>query len=91
MESHRGLAGTVLVFLIRVYQTLLSPLLGPRCRFYPSCSHYAVEAIRRHGAWRGSGLALRRLLRCHPLHPGGYDPVPDAQPDCCGHSKNLER
>ncbi len=66
-------------FLIRSYQRLLSPLLGPRCRFYPTCSHYALEAIERHGAARGSILALRRLLRCHPLHPGGYDPVPAAK------------
>ena len=65
-------------FLIRGYQLLLSPLLGPRCRFHPSCSHYALEAIQVHGAARGSWLALRRLSRCHPLHPGGYDPVPAA-------------
>ncbi|HTT04554.1 MAG TPA: membrane protein insertion efficiency factor YidD [Steroidobacteraceae bacterium] len=62
--------------LIRGYQLLVSPMLGPRCRFHPSCSHYALEAIETHGAARGSWLALRRLLRCHPLHPGGYDPVP---------------
>ncbi|WP_238388400.1 membrane protein insertion efficiency factor YidD [Sinimarinibacterium sp. NLF-5-8] len=55
---------------------MISPLLGPSCRFYPSCSRYAVQALQHHGAVRGSGLALRRLLRCHPLNPGGYDPVP---------------
>lgn len=66
-----------LIFLIRVYQRLLSPLLGPRCRFHPSCSQYAAEAIERFGPWRGGLLALRRLSRCHPLHPGGIDPVPD--------------
>lgn len=66
-----------LIFLIRVYQRLLSPLLGPRCRFHPSCSQYAAEAIERFGPWRGGWLALRRLSRCHPLHPGGIDPVPD--------------
>jgi putative membrane protein insertion efficiency factor len=66
-------------FLIRGYQLLVSPLLGPRCRFHPSCSHYALEAIETHGPARGSWLALRRLLRCHPLHPGGYDPVPTAR------------
>lgn len=65
-----------LVALIRGYQLIISPLLGPRCRFYPSCSHYAIEALRVHGAGRGSWLTLRRLLRCHPLHPGGVDPVP---------------
>jgi putative membrane protein insertion efficiency factor len=62
--------------LIRCYQLFVSPLLGPRCRFYPSCSHYALEALQAHGSIRGSYLALRRLLRCHPWHPGGYDPVP---------------
>ncbi|HYQ91088.1 MAG TPA: membrane protein insertion efficiency factor YidD, partial [Candidatus Competibacteraceae bacterium] len=66
-----------LILLLRAYQLLLSPLLGNHCRFYPSCSHYAVEAIERHGPWRGSLLAVRRLLRCHPWHPGGIDPVPE--------------
>ncbi|HUP92393.1 MAG TPA: membrane protein insertion efficiency factor YidD [Solimonas sp.] len=65
--------------LIRLYQLLLSPLLGPRCRFHPSCSHYALEAIGRHGAARGGWLTLRRVCRCHPLNPGGYDPVPERQ------------
>jgi uncharacterized protein len=64
--------------LIRGYQLLVSPLLGPRCRFHPSCSHYALEAIGTHGAARGTWLTLKRLSRCHPLHPGGYDPVPSA-------------
>ena len=62
--------------LIRTYQLTLSPLLGPRCRFYPSCSQYALDAVRTHGSLRGSLLALRRLARCHPWHAGGYDPVP---------------
>jgi hypothetical protein len=65
-----------MLLLIAAYQRLLSPLLPRSCRFYPSCSSYAAEAIRRHGPVRGLGLAARRLLRCHPLHPGGYDPVP---------------
>ena len=64
------------VRLIRAYQRLLSPLLGPRCRFHPSCSQYALEAIERFGFWQGSWLGLRRLSRCHPLNPGGEDPVP---------------
>lgn len=66
-----------LVFIIRGYQRLLSPLLGARCRFHPSCSRYAIEAIERFGPWRGGWLALRRLSRCHPLNPGGNDPVPE--------------
>ncbi|QGU33762.1 membrane protein insertion efficiency factor YidD [Thermochromatium tepidum] len=67
----------ILIGAIRAYQYLISPLLGPRCRFYPSCSHYAVEAIEVHGFLYGGYLALRRLLRCHPWHPGGIDPVPE--------------
>jgi uncharacterized protein len=61
---------------IRAYRYVLSPMLGPTCRFYPSCSHYAEEALHQHGALRGSYLTVRRLLRCHPWHEGGYDPVP---------------
>jgi putative membrane protein insertion efficiency factor len=63
---------------ILLYQRLVSPLLGPRCRFYPSCSQYALQAVEQYGAWRGSILAVRRLARCHPFHCGGYDPVPHA-------------
>lgn len=66
----------LLIFLVRGYQVVISPLLPASCRFYPSCSAYAVEALERHGAWRGSKLTIRRLARCHPFHPGGYDPVP---------------
>jgi len=66
----------VLLALIRAYQYLLRPLLGANCRFYPSCSDYAREAVERYGALKGSWLALRRISRCHPYHPGGYDPVP---------------
>lgn len=66
----------LLVLPIRGYQRFISPALPPSCRFTPSCSAYAVEAITRHGALRGSWLAARRLARCHPFHPGGVDPVP---------------
>jgi hypothetical protein len=67
---------SALKLVIRVYRYTISPLLGPTCRFYPSCSCYAEQAIELHGAARGSYLAARRILRCHPWHPGGYDPVP---------------
>lgn len=66
----------LLITLIRFYQLAISPLLGPRCRFYPSCSAYAIEALKRHGPLYGSWLTLRRLVRCHPLNEGGVDPVP---------------
>ncbi len=66
-----------LMLLIRAYQLAISPLLGPRCRFYPSCSCYAHEAIARHGPALGLWLAIKRILRCHPFTPGGYDPVPE--------------
>ena len=67
---------TLLLGLLRLYQYALRPLLGANCRFYPSCSDYAREAIERHGAVRGVWLAARRVGRCHPYHAGGYDPVP---------------
>lgn len=71
----RALA-VVLVWLVRAWQVGLSPFLGSSCRFHPSCSAYAVEALERHGAWRGARLTARRLSRCHPFHEGGLDPVP---------------
>lgn len=70
-----------LLWAIRAYRYAVSPLLGNHCRFYPSCSCYALEAIETHGAIRGSWLAVRRLLRCHPWHPGGLDPVPHSPLD----------
>jgi len=68
--------GRWLQHLVRGYQRLVSPLFGPRCRYLPTCSEYAVEALGEHGAVAGSWLAARRLARCHPFHEGGYDPVP---------------
>ena len=73
------LPSRVVVAMIRAYRRLLSPLLGQRCRFSPSCSAYAAEAIAGHGLIRGGWLAVRRIGRCHPFHPGGLDPVPQAQ------------
>jgi hypothetical protein len=73
----------LLIALVRLYQKLLSPLLnfmfGPRCRFHPTCSAYAVQALEQHGALRGSVLAAQRIARCHPLNDGGFDPVPEKQ------------
>ena len=66
----------VLIALVRGYQVGLSPLLPSACRYYPSCSAYAVEALERHGALRGTWLAIKRIGRCHPFRPGGFDPVP---------------
>ena len=66
----------VMLWLIRFYQRQINPSLPPSCRFTPTCSQYAYEAIARHGALKGGYLAIRRILKCHPFHPGGYDPVP---------------
>jgi putative membrane protein insertion efficiency factor len=79
MDYHRGAgraAGLAIRGMIRAYQLLLAPILAPSCRYYPSCSHYAAEAVERHGPWRGSLFAVRRLMRCHPWGGSGYDPVP---------------
>ncbi|WP_425955557.1 membrane protein insertion efficiency factor YidD [Xylanimonas sp. McL0601] len=80
LESLRGIPASVLVGMIRVYQVVISPMTGPTCKYYPSCSHYAVQAIRTHGALRGTGLALWRILRCNPWSLGGVDDVPPARP-----------
>ncbi|MCB2166331.1 MAG: membrane protein insertion efficiency factor YidD [Deltaproteobacteria bacterium] len=72
----QGISARIVLLLIRGYQVLLSPLIGPRCRFYPTCSHYAAEAISKHGLPKGALLSTKRLLKCHPFHPGGVDPVP---------------
>ncbi|MGH7046718.1 MAG: membrane protein insertion efficiency factor YidD [Stellaceae bacterium] len=77
-DLHRSdLLGAVLRSAVRGYQLLISPVRPPCCRFLPTCSDYAIEALARHGAWRGTGLALWRLARCHPWGGSGYDPVPE--------------
>ncbi len=82
MSGLARFAGWVLIAPIRVYQYVISPLIGPSCRYYPTCSHYAAEAIETHGPLKGGYLAVRRILSCHPFSAGGYDPVPPAP--CCG-------
>jgi putative membrane protein insertion efficiency factor len=84
---------TILLLLLRGYKLGISPYLGENCRFFPSCSDYAAEAVREHGAAKGSILAAKRLGKCHPWHPGGFDPVPKKTPETssttacgCGHS-----
>lgn len=70
----------IFIFLVRAYQTVFSPLLPANtCRFYPTCSHYSIEALEKHGATKGIWLAMRRIGKCHPFHEGGYDPVPESQ------------
>lgn len=81
MQSVRRLPTVAAAVLIRGYRYVISPLLGPRCRFHPSCSAYALEAVERYGLCRGGWLALKRLGKCHPWHAGGLDPVPAAAPD----------
>lgn len=73
----------LLRFLIKFYQYVISPVLGPRCRFYPTCSAYALEAIEIHGPLKGTTLTIKRLLKCHPGHPGGVDLVPEKTSSCC--------
>jgi putative membrane protein insertion efficiency factor len=88
-----------LLILIRIYQLALSPLLGPCCRFEPSCSRYTAQCVERFGVLRGSWLGLRRLLRCHPWNAGGHDPPPlppghearDSSPSACGHAAGDAR
>src|SRR5688572_23010675 len=90
---HEGIViDRLLILVLRGYKRWISPLIGPACRFHPTCSVYAMEAISRFGALKGSWLAVRRLARCHPLHPGGFDPVPprkvtpsDRTPECHRH------
>ncbi|WP_439242833.1 membrane protein insertion efficiency factor YidD [Lonepinella sp. BR2474] len=76
MAASHSFGEKILIKLIRVYQIVISPLFGPRCRFVPTCSCYGIEAIKTHGAAKGGWLTLKRILKCHPLHAGGFDPVP---------------
>jgi len=100
IDSVMRVPAFVLRQIIRIYQLFVAPLLGPRCRFYPSCSHYTAEAITVHGALLGSWLGIKRIARCHPWNAGGYDPVPPIQSlhltragathsSCCPHSSTL--
>ena len=79
MKALNSAGAFTLLFLIRCYMIFLSPLFGGACKFHPSCSNYAYEAITKHGAWRGILLAAKRLLRCRPFTLGGYDPVPEPE------------
>jgi putative membrane protein insertion efficiency factor len=79
-EVLSGLPAAVLIGMIRVYQAVFSPMTGPTCKYYPSCSQYAIIAIRTHGSLRGTGMALWRILRCNPWSLGGVDDVPPARP-----------
>jgi hypothetical protein len=72
----KALLAKPFIWLVRGYQLFISPFVPPSCRFHPTCSHYAIEALQKHGAIHGLWLAIRRLVRCHPWHPGGHDPVP---------------
>jgi hypothetical protein len=85
----------LLIRLIQAYRYVLSPWIGSQCRFYPTCSHYGEEAIQKHGAIKGGGLTLWRILRCNPWHPGGFDYVPDSDTasdsDCFDHNCNHKK
>ncbi|KOP83851.1 membrane protein insertion efficiency factor YidD [Cytobacillus solani] len=70
----------LMIGVIRFYQIVISPLKPPTCRFYPTCSHYGLESVKRFGALKGGWLAIKRIVKCHPFHPGGFDPVPEKSP-----------
>jgi len=80
----KKIPSTILIGLVYIYQYVISPVIGPRCRFYPTCSTYMIEAIKAHGPIKGTWLGLKRLGRCHPYNDGGYDPVPS----CCDHTQH---
>ncbi|OKH33327.1 membrane protein insertion efficiency factor YidD [[Phormidium ambiguum] IAM M-71] len=85
LDTVFNLIKILLIWLIRGYRMFISPLSPPSCRYQPTCSQYAMQAIERFGPWRGSSMAIRRILRCHPFHPGGYDPVPEIDTCSCHH------
>lgn len=76
MKTFLKILGLPFIFLIKIYQWVISPLLGPKCRYTPTCSHYATEALKKHGVFKGMWLAIKRISRCHPWGGSGYDPVP---------------
>ncbi len=80
----------LLIGLVRFYQLFISPIIGPRCRFYPSCSHYTIEAFKLHGVLKGGWLAIKRIAQCHPKNPGGVDPVPPCTQDSCAKKKEKK-
>ncbi|MBC6696259.1 membrane protein insertion efficiency factor YidD [Terrisporobacter mayombei] len=75
LKEINTLLAKLCIYLIRFYQKYISPLIGPTCRFYPTCSHYSIEAFRKYGVFKGMYLTIKRVLKCHPFHPGGYDPL----------------
>ncbi len=77
LKERESMLKKIFILLIRFYQIAISPLKPPTCRFYPTCSHYGLEAIQRFGAFKGGWLTIKRILKCHPFHPGGFDPVPE--------------
>jgi len=80
----------LLIGVVRFYQLFISPIIGPRCRFYPTCSHYTIDAIKQHGVLKGGWLAIKRIVRCHPYNPGGVDPVPPCTQDTCAKKKGRK-
>jgi putative membrane protein insertion efficiency factor len=89
-ETLRSAGKWILLLFVRFYQVFLSPFFGGACKFYPSCSRYGYEAIAKHGAWRGSVLAAKRLFRCRPFTKGGFDPVPDVVDEADADARELQ-